>query len=645
MATQNQKFPNNPQIEVIKSSKTGLFTNYIFKAIPLAFDESLSYYECLCGLLNYLKNVIIPTVNNNADAVTELQTLYEELRSYVKNYFDNLDVQEEINNKLDEMVEEGTIQKIIADYLNSKAIFGFDTVSSMKNATNLINGSYAQTLGYYNKNDGGYALYKIRNITNEDIIDEMFIIALNNNLIAELIHNNNINTKQIGINEDVDETNKLKNALNKIDNITICEGNYIFNNIELKDNKCIKNKGTIKSSLNDALFLLTDGNNIKIDGGIYLGDNQTQTQSLIKCSNIINCEFKNLTLKNALNKCIDISGNSKNNIIENISVSDCLSSSGAGISLSGADVQNNKLNNINAYNNRIGITLNGCHHNLLSNIYCENNVEMGITVDGIITDSNDGGTYNQFNNITILGTSSTNYGGIYLGNKSSYNSFENIVIKNCNNAGIRQTHSENESNAYGNTFNNIIIINCSYGIIWTGCQNNYLSNFYIDNCINRGIYLGRSDNCIIETGFVKNCKQQGIFIQCGYTNLSNIGVENNDVGIQLAFGLTQPINNIITNVDFKNNKTNEFVGVGSYIIDNCTGYVVHNFGTIQKSNNQLIPHNLSKKPTYVNVQSSVLNHICSVINITDTDFQISLTDNNGEPITSLEDIYWEARCK
>ena len=69
MSIQTNKLPDNPQIEVIKTSKTGLFTNYIFKAIPLAFDESMSYYETLLGLLHYLKNVIIPTVNNNADAL------------------------------------------------------------------------------------------------------------------------------------------------------------------------------------------------------------------------------------------------------------------------------------------------------------------------------------------------------------------------------------------------------------------------------------------------------------------------------------------------------------------------------------------------------------------------------------------------
>ena len=101
-------------MENIKKIKpTGLFTNYIFKAIPLAFDESLSYYECLCGLLEYLKNTVIPTVNNNADAMIELQNLMTQLQNYVNYYFDNLDVQEEINNKLDSMVEDGTLDEII----------------------------------------------------------------------------------------------------------------------------------------------------------------------------------------------------------------------------------------------------------------------------------------------------------------------------------------------------------------------------------------------------------------------------------------------------------------------------------------------------------------------------------------------------
>ena len=45
--------------KVEKIEPTGIFKNYVAKTIPLAFDESLSYYECLCALQDYIKNTII----------------------------------------------------------------------------------------------------------------------------------------------------------------------------------------------------------------------------------------------------------------------------------------------------------------------------------------------------------------------------------------------------------------------------------------------------------------------------------------------------------------------------------------------------------------------------------------------------------
>ena len=199
---------------------TGIFTKRICKAIPLVFDNSLSYYETLCALTNYLENEVIPTLNNNREAITELQALYVQLKNYVDNYFTNLDVQEEINNKLDEMAESGKLEEIISAYLNSRAIFGYDNVESMKNAANLISGSYAQTLGYHAKNDGGGSLYKIREITNEDVVDNGSIIPLqNNNLIAELIINDNtISIKQFGAyGDDIhDDTTPFNNVISYI---------------------------------------------------------------------------------------------------------------------------------------------------------------------------------------------------------------------------------------------------------------------------------------------------------------------------------------------------------------------------------------------------------------------------------------------
>ena len=77
--------------------------------LPTAYIESMSYYECLTYLVKYLTNDVIPAVNNNTEAIKELQ-------DYVVHYFDNLDVQEEINNKLNEMAEDGTFDEICNRY-------------------------------------------------------------------------------------------------------------------------------------------------------------------------------------------------------------------------------------------------------------------------------------------------------------------------------------------------------------------------------------------------------------------------------------------------------------------------------------------------------------------------------------------------
>ena len=79
----------------------------------------------------------------------------------------------------------------------------FDTVADMKQAENLIDGSFARTLGYHAKNDDGGGLYKIRSITNDDVVDEGSIIALNDaDLVAELIFDEEINVKQFGARGD-----------------------------------------------------------------------------------------------------------------------------------------------------------------------------------------------------------------------------------------------------------------------------------------------------------------------------------------------------------------------------------------------------------------------------------------------------------
>ena len=104
------------------------FLRYCSAIIPTAFDDSLSYYEALCALYKWLQDNLVDIINNNATVTqyyigrqNELEALFEQLKEYVDNYFDNLDVQEEINNKLDAMVEDGTLEEIIGHYIQRPA--------------------------------------------------------------------------------------------------------------------------------------------------------------------------------------------------------------------------------------------------------------------------------------------------------------------------------------------------------------------------------------------------------------------------------------------------------------------------------------------------------------------------------------------
>lgn len=181
--------------------------------IPSSYKASLTYEEQLLWFCNYLETKVIPAINNNAEALQEVQALYTNLKDFVVHYFANLDVQDEINNKLDEMAESGELQEIIDLFINSNATICFDNVNSMKLSENLVDGSFAHTFGFYDVNDGGDAFYKI---LSTGTADNMTIFQLNNGLYAHLIFDKNlIYAKKLGLHADktTDDTTILQNII------------------------------------------------------------------------------------------------------------------------------------------------------------------------------------------------------------------------------------------------------------------------------------------------------------------------------------------------------------------------------------------------------------------------------------------------
>ena len=77
-------------------------------------------------------NELVKSVNDQNETIIEYINKFNELHDYVYNYFDNLDVQEEINNKLDEMAEAGTLAEIMAEYATTKVSYYHITSETSK---------------------------------------------------------------------------------------------------------------------------------------------------------------------------------------------------------------------------------------------------------------------------------------------------------------------------------------------------------------------------------------------------------------------------------------------------------------------------------------------------------------------------------
>lgn len=227
-----------------------------FPFIEADFD-ALTNWQLFCKLGKEM-NKIINSENTLGTQVESVTNAFIDLQNYVNNYFDNLDIQEEVNNKLNEMAEDGTLAKIINEdifkelndktaqntsdinIINSNKINYVNNIEELKNNTNLKDNNIVFTKGFYNISDGGNAKYLITSV--ELIPDNYTIFALQNNLYAKLIPDNIVNVKQFGakgdnVSDDVLPINKCLEycSENNIDTY-IPSGIYLVSNQVLLNN-------------------------------------------------------------------------------------------------------------------------------------------------------------------------------------------------------------------------------------------------------------------------------------------------------------------------------------------------------------------------------------------------------------------------
>lgn len=149
----------------------GTFKLFVLENFPFISEDfdALTYYQMLCKIVGFLQDVI---TNNESLQYnqTELLDAFNELQSYVNNYFDSTDFQELVNNKLDVMAQDGTLAKLI-----NQEIFGelnneindlkettTKNTNDIEQNTNNINNILKDKMNYFRKNYNN--LYNYSNI-------------------------------------------------------------------------------------------------------------------------------------------------------------------------------------------------------------------------------------------------------------------------------------------------------------------------------------------------------------------------------------------------------------------------------------------------------------------------------------------------
>ena len=168
-------------------------------------------------LVYYLFGVVKQTVVEIIDYENEFEALY----NFVNDYFKNLDVQDEINNKLDDMYEDGSLLNLLKPYLIKDY---FETASLMCTDKNLQNGMVVFTSFRNNTKNGGSGLYYI---TSGKTANGYDILQCQNNLVAVLIPTSHVSIEQLGAVENTSISAIMQYSIDAY-NYVYSEGGYTY---------------------------------------------------------------------------------------------------------------------------------------------------------------------------------------------------------------------------------------------------------------------------------------------------------------------------------------------------------------------------------------------------------------------------------
>ena len=496
------------------------FLGWLSNNIPAVYDNTMSYYEELTSLIKYLQDTVIPALNADSEAITVISNAMEQLQSYVDHYFENLDVQEEINNKLDQMAEDGTLQEIITTYIQANVAWTFDTVADMKLATNLVSGSYARTLGFHSINDGGGAIYII---TDSGTANEQDIIEIGS-LYANLVKPAIVTPELYGAYGDGthNDTSAIQRAMDSNSCIYMIKTYLINAQLNFNGSLHGNGTGTIKidptTRLTGAFIysstdLIVDGINFNCASNVTftLDDKFSEYNcGILSAGKLIvkNCEFHNL-----YERFIRASGNT----------------------VSFVDIHDNLLSSDNKTNVYMAecISINGIvNSETIINIH--DNTLVGFEYDYV-------GTYDNDYNINASGLV-----------------FANVIVKDINVNNNTLEHLGRQGSVSGNAgLSRLYPVDCYYNVTPLRLINNQILN-----CHWGGLRLHGCNNAIVEGNtfsVARACSEPFILLSDSYNSSGDAPVGCDDVTIS---------NNKFYNKD----KIYEyFIFINSYTADSTSG--------------------------------------------------------------------------
>jgi hypothetical protein len=385
---------------------------------------------------------------------------------------------------------------------------------------------------------------------------------------------------------------------------------YTLKRINLRNNTNLIIDSVLQASalLTTELFLGENLSNVSIVGN-HLGKLVGHTSDVltaIELRNVQNFTVSGVTVEGFKNKGVSVADGSKNgNLIGNF-IEGSNGTTGAGISLFGANCERVNVLGNHIKTSRIGITANGGREHNLSTNQLYDNTLAGIMLDGIVTGSGDGTKSSIVDGNIVTGTTSSTYAGIYMGNGASYNRISNNVSNDNARSGIRFTGASGYQGRQNLFCGNTVKGNAYHGFELSWCEQSIFSQNIIDGNTQRGLAAIFCDESIVSNNQVRNNLQEGILWQSGKSLIQGNKSKNNDKGIEIAYGGSTPTGNTLVDNDCEFNTTSQTNYLAGNIYKNNRGFVSEAKGINVQSADGVktvfnIPHGLPATPTFADV--------------------------------------------